>query len=444
MTDRPAPASKPRAQAFLAALGLVLLALAVAAAGVGYASPVECLAGLGGIALGGVLGWAARQWRAPGVPQPAAATGGAGAASGDTLRAITALLVTPAFVLNSESRVLTHNARARDHFTSIEDGQPLHQVSRHPGVLEAVARTRETGVAQSGEMAERSPGGRRLLVTVSPLQSGGQVVLLVQFRDLSEQDRLAQSRSDFIANASHELRTPLASLKGFIETLQGPASGDTAARIRFLTIMEAQAARMARILDDLLSLSRIEMRAHVAPIDEIDAGAIVRATVQGLEPIAREAKMVLKLDAITRPFLARGDRDELEQVFQNLIQNALKYGKEGGTVAISVSRREPVPGPASSQGQGGRIAVAVADDGPGITEEHLPRLTERFYRVDTAASRERGGTGLGLAIVKHILNRHRGELLIASVPGQGSTFTVILDALSQTSSSEGGIAPEPA
>ena len=444
MTDRSAPSSKPRAQAFLAALGLVLLALAVAAAGMGYASPVECLAGLGGIALGGVLGWAARQWRAPGVPQPAAATGGAGVTSGDTLRAITALLVTPAFVINSESRVLTHNARARDHFTSIEDGQPLHQVSRHPGVLEAVARTRETGVAQSGEMAERSPGGRRLLVTVSPLQSGGQVVLLVQFRDLSEQDRLAQSRSDFIANASHELRTPLASLKGFIETLQGPASGDTAARIRFLTIMEAQAARMARILDDLLSLSRIEMRAHVAPIDEIDAGAIVRATVQGLEPIAREAKMTLKLDAITQPFLARGDRDELEQVFQNLIQNALKYGKEGGTVAISVSRREPVPGPASSQGQGGRIAVAVADDGPGITEEHLPRLTERFYRVDTAASRERGGTGLGLAIVKHILNRHRGELLIASVPGQGSTFTVILDALSQTSSSEGGIAPEPA
>jgi two-component system phosphate regulon sensor histidine kinase PhoR len=339
----------------------------------------------------------------------------------------------PAFVIDETRHVHCHNPRARDLFPNIADNQPLFQVSRSPGLLAAIERARELGYAQTGEMADRGSTGRRLLVTVSPLSNAaspnvggglrGTGHLLAQFRDLSEQDRLAQLRSDFIANASHELRTPLASLKGFIETLQGPASGDAAARQRFLGIMERQAARMARILDDLLSLSRIEMRAHLPPKDEVDVAAIVRAALHGLEPIASEAKIRLSLVTADESCIVRGDRDELEQVFQNLIQNAIKYGNDGGAVDVSV-RNTPAP-----DGMSGKITIAIADNGPGIADEHLPRLTERFYRVDTAASRERGGTGLGLAIVKHILNRHQGQLDIVSELGKGSTFTVILNAM---------------
>lgn len=439
MSDRPALSSQTRLSSrsrlssqtrlntLAAVAGLVLLALGVAGVAYGYASPVELLAALGGGLIGLTIGWIGRQSHTDAPPQLMD-----GGFQGDDvvrndMRTFIAELVTPAIVISHTSRVLAHNARARELFAGIADGQPLHQVSRQPGLLEAVQRARAQGVTQTGEMAERTPGSRRLLATVSPLKNSGptgdQMVLLVQFRDLSEQDRLAQLRSDFIANASHELRTPLASLKGFIETLQGSASGDGVARKRFLLIMEAQAARMARILDDLLSLSRIEMRAHVSPVSEVDIAAIVRAAVQGLEPIAREAKISLTFDAGDTAHIIKGDDDELEQVFQNLIENAIKYGKAGGSVAVTIGRDVQGAGLAK------KIAIAVADNGPGIAEEHLPRLTERFYRVDTATSRERGGTGLGLAIVKHILNRHRGELRIASVPGQGSTFTVVLDAL---------------
>jgi two-component system phosphate regulon sensor histidine kinase PhoR len=230
-------------------------------------------------------------------------------------------------------------------------------------------------------------------------------------------------RSDFIANASHELRTPLASLKGFIETLRGPARGDSISRERFLGIMETQADRMTRILDDLLSLSRIEMRAHIPPAGETDLVPILQSVMQALEPIAKDARISIMLNPVDAPARVRGDADELVQVFQNLIQNAIKYGRDGGKVDITV-KRMPAEGRKAE-----RFAITVADDGPGIAREHLPRLTERFYRVDTATSRARGGTGLGLAIAKHILNRHHGELDISSEPGKGSTFTVVLDAL---------------
>jgi two-component system phosphate regulon sensor histidine kinase PhoR len=249
-------------------------------------------------------------------------------------------------------------------------------------------------------------------------------MLLLQFRDTSEQSRLAQLRADFIANASHELRTPLASIKGFIETLQGPARDDAPARTRFLEIMATQAHRMNRILDDLLSLSRIEMRAHLRPEGEVDAGELVAQVIRGLEPLAREAEVTLSLRPSTALARVRGDRDELEQVLQNLIHNAIKYGRKSGTVDIELTER------AAAKGRRHALAITVRDDGPGIAPEHLPRLTERFYRVDTARSREKGGTGLGLAIVKHILNRHRGELEITSEVGRGSQFTIVLEALS--------------
>ena len=227
-------------------------------------------------------------------------------------------------------------------------------------------------------------------------------------------------RADFVANASHELRTPLASLKGYVETLQGSAKDDADARERFLKIMAEQAERMSRLVDDLLSLSRVEMREYLPLSDEVELGVVLTEVAQTLEPLAKRAGVTLTLSRSDGEAIVRGDRDELLQVFQNLVQNAVKYGRSGGKVDIRMTR-EPA---ASGRPEGFR--VDVTDDGPGIAPQHLPRLTERFYRVNVAASREKGGTGLGLAIVKHILNRHRGALLIASKLGQGSTFSVSL------------------
>ncbi len=415
--------------------GYLLCLVSIAAVGLatlGFDHPwtVPLLTALVGLALGVAIGAATKRasdWRAPSpdlLPQPGDSQS---APPEHDVRSVIEILDEPAFVLDGKTRVQVHNRRANDLFPSLRVGQGLAQVSRHPVLLETIQLAQADGLSRSVQIIDRMPYGRRVLVSVAALDrvqaAGTSPRLLVQFRDLSEQDRLTQMRSDFIANASHELRTPLASLKGFIETLQGPASGDAAARERFLAIMEAQAARMARILDDLLSLSRIEMRAHVPPAGEVDLALIVREALQGLEPIAHDAGITLQCEAMNERFRVKGDRDELVQVLQNLIQNAIKYGRSGGKVDVSL-RRE-----GAGERRPGRVIVAVADDGPGIAEEHLPRLTERFYRVDTVTSREKGGTGLGLAIVKHILNRHRGELKVVSAPGKGSTFSMVLDAL---------------
>jgi two-component system phosphate regulon sensor histidine kinase PhoR len=243
--------------------------------------------------------------------------------------------------------------------------------------------------------------------------------LLLTFRDLTPIRRVEEMRVDFVANASHELRTPLAALSGFIETLKGPARNDTAARERFLDIMEAQAKRMARLIDDLLSLSRIELAAHVRPQTPVELVPIVRQVVDALQMLARDRGVTVTIDAPKQPLIVSGDRDELTRGLENLIENALKYGASGKRLEITLSRAFHVGG-------GEESLVAVRDFGPGIAAEHLPRLTERFYRVDVAESREQGGTGLGLALVKHIMNRHRGRLTIESRPGEGATFTMRL------------------
>jgi len=224
-------------------------------------------------------------------------------------------------------------------------------------------------------------------------------------------------RADFIANAGHELKTPLATLIGFIETLLGPAREDVAARERFLGIMREQAQRMARLVDDLLSLSRIELNEHVAPTDRVALAPVIDEVARGLE--LRAAERGIRIIRALPPDLpeVQGDRDELAQIFQNLLDNAVKYGRPHSEIEVS-----------GGTGSEMLVRVAVADQGEGIPSEQLPRLTERFYRVDTARSRELGGTGLGLAIVKHIVNRHRGRLDIASTVGRGSTFTVWLRA----------------
>lgn len=327
----------------------------------------------------------------------------------------------PGILLDESQRVLAHNRAARDLFPAIADGQPLALVSRNPELHQAIEHARQTGHSASAEMTERLPFDRRLVVSAAPITSMGPILL--QFRDTSEAARLAQLRSDFIANASHELRTPLASIRGFIETLQGPARADEAARQRFLGIMDVQAQRMNRILDDLLSLSRIEMRAHLHPETVVEVRDIVSETVRGLDPLARSENATITLEMTDQPCRVHGERDELSQVVQNLVHNAIKYGRHGGKVEVCVRRG------LSPLTRRDSVEIAVRDDGPGIAREHLPRLTERFYRVDAARSREKGGTGLGLAIVKHILNRHRGELEIESEIGRGSTFTVVLAAV---------------
>jgi two-component system, OmpR family, phosphate regulon sensor histidine kinase PhoR len=238
-------------------------------------------------------------------------------------------------------------------------------------------------------------------------------------------------RADFVANASHELRTPLASLSGFIDTLQGPARDDPGARERFLQIMKGQARRMARLIDDLLSLSRIELNEHVHPETAVDVVPIVRQVVDSLQMLARERGVEVAVAAPPAPLTVLGDRDELVRVFENLVENALKYGASGKRVDIAVARSD------ASDTSRGEAVISVRDYGPGIAPEHLPRLTERFYRVDVGQSRAEGGTGLGLALVKHALNRHRGRLTIDSTLGAGATFTVRLPFAQETVVNDG-------
>jgi two-component system phosphate regulon sensor histidine kinase PhoR len=327
----------------------------------------------------------------------------------------------PALALGPTGHILYVNASGHDLLGGGRIGLHFTSLSRDPELVAAVDMALETGRTTTVELQERVPVERRRSATVAGLGSQDGTLsspaLLITVRDLTEQDRLARMRADFVANASHELRTPLASLKGFVETLQGAAKDDPNARERFLRVMSEQADRMTRLIDDLLSLSRVEMREHLPPSERVDLEDALGHVVQALQPLAERTCTTLKLQPPAGGALVRGDRDELVQVFQNLIQNALKYGKQGGVVEVSISRRP------------GRLLVSVKDDGPGIAPQHLPRLTERFYRINVAASRERGGTGLGLAIVKHILNRHRGELEVQSAVGKGSTFTVDLPAL---------------
>ncbi len=331
----------------------------------------------------------------------------------------------PAILLDPAGHVSFCNGAARSAFAYLREGGHISSVIRNPAFLDAVAAAPERGRAITVSYTERVPVGRRMAATVAPLAKSGEraAAILVLLRDLTEAERINQMRADFVANASHELRTPLASLRGFIETLQLSAKEDAGARERFLKIMAEQAARMTRLIDQLLSLSRVEMNAHVAPSSLVDLNLVIDHVRDAAEPLAQESGTSIKVQRFEAPAVIRGERDELVQVLQNLVQNALKYGASSGPVQIE-GRYLP---PQGDRGFG-RYAIAVIDTGPGIAPEHLPRLTERFYRVDVAYSRENGGTGLGLAIVKHIVNRHKGELAITSKRGEGSIFTTIFDA----------------
>ncbi len=326
----------------------------------------------------------------------------------------------PAILLSQDGAILCFNAKASDLFGGLRKGLHISGATRNPQVLDAVAASSWNKPWQTVSFSDRVPVERHMAGTIAWLgakQIGNRSILLC-IRDLTEQRRLDQLRSDFIANASHEIKTPLASLLGFIQTLQGAAREDQAARERFLAIMAKQAERMARLIDNLMSLSRVEMHAHLRPQDPVVIAELVLQACETLEPMAAEANIKVWVNSELSEEAVLGDRDELAQVFINLLHNAIKYGKSNGYVQVEMTRL---------QSQGARmIEISVEDDGPGIAPQHLPRLTERFYRVGTSASLEKGGTGLGLAIVKHVVNRHRGELRISSEEGKGAKFTVVL------------------
>src|SRR6266436_3793118 len=337
---------------------------------------------------------------------------------GDPLiEAVLAGLPDPVVALDHRGDVVALNARAASVAPALRPGESVSLGLRVPEVLEAIRHARASGTSQRAEFFQRVPFDRWYEAIVTPILSAGADsrpgLLLLAFHDLTPLRRVEEMRADFIANASHELRTPLAALSGFIDTLRGSA------RERFLAIMQVQADRMARLIDDLLSLSRIELNAHLRPDKQVDLGAIVRQVADSLQTLARDRDVEVKAAGTSAPLFVPGDRDELIRVFENLVENALKYAASGKRVDIALSRGEGPDGKAEAR-------VAVRDRGPGIAPEHLPRLTERFYRVDVSESRAQGGTGLGLALVKHILNRHGGRLTIESVPGQGATFTAHL------------------
>ena len=333
----------------------------------------------------------------------------------------------PVLALGAGGRIVHLNPAACEIYATLRVGGQIGLLSRDPEFLQAIDDVIDDGRQRAIEVHERVPIDRRVRITLTAMHRdhvaaedrGTLPRVVVVLRDLTEQDRLAKMRADFVANASHELRTPLASVVGFIETLQGRAADDPVARARFLGIMSEQAARMQRLVEDLLSLSRVEMREHVPPRTAIDLNETVAKAIQALEPVAQRLGATLSLSLADGPAIVLGETDEIVQVVQNLVQNGIKYGRPGAPVEVTVRRIR--------QGPTMRLAIAVRDEGPGIAPEHLPRLTERFYRISAKSSREKGGTGLGLAIVKHIANRHRGELRVTSELGKGSTFTFVID-----------------
>ena len=336
--------------------------------------------------------------------------------------AIVERLPDPLLVLGQDREVRRANEAAR-----IAYGNDMAAVLRHPDLRAAIDRAFEQRQLQSIEFSLRVPVQREVAATIifmdPPLADGGRAIVVLS--DRSRERALERMRADFVANASHELRTPLAGLIGFIETLRGPASDDPPAQQRFLGIMAEQAERMNRLIDDLMSLSRIELSEHQPPAERVDLAELVEGVIAGFEPRIASQNVTLSLDLPQNLPPVTADADQLAQVASNLVDNALKYGKAGGVLRVSITRTEP----------GGRwparagLVLSVQDDGRGIAREHLPRLTERFYRVDKARSRTGAapsGTGLGLAIIKHILNRHRGQLGIESEEGKGSIFSVWL------------------
>ena len=341
----------------------------------------------------------------------------------DTVRQIIEALDEPLLVIERDLTVHRVNQKARTLLGGVFEGEALPMFLRQPGAVEAIRSVVESGRPTQREVQFLTPVESHYILGARPLE-GEDGLILVWMRDVTKARLTDRMRVDFIANVSHELRTPLATLIGFIETLQGPAAKDEAARTRFLDIMSGEASRMARLIDDLLSLSRIEMDKHLRPSTPLDVRPLLSQVGQShaVRLEADNRRIELRLPASLPRVIA--DRDQVLQVLHNLISNAIKYGRTGTPITLEAS---VVPGTFPSDPV--HVRIAVRDEGEGITPENLPRLTERFYRVDSARSRKMGGTGLGLAIVKHIVERHRGELMIDSQIGNGTTVAFTLPVL---------------
>ena len=339
-------------------------------------------------------------------------------------QALLRMMPAPLIVISSTGRTTYANPAALEILPRYAEGQHFSQLIRAPAFIEAINQVILDGQDKFFTFTTMQDREQYFEARVLRLPSGSEFgtenEVVVQIEDRTRDKLAAQTRSDFIANASHELRTPLASIIGYIETLQGHAKGDAEAQERFLGIMQTQAGRMQRLVDDLMSLSRIEMNAHVRPAELIDFNKIALEVSSALLPLARNEGMqidcTVPLDAPAQ--MIRGDHDQLCQVMSNIIDNAIRYGNEGQSIRVFIAK------PSSTYP--GQVGISVADNGPGIPREHIHRLTERFYRVNVNTSRARGGTGLGLAIVKHILNRHSGAVEIDSTLGEGATFTIWL------------------
>ena len=400
--------------------GAIVALTAVAFSG-SAAVPVGIIAAL---AIGGLALYLAAPRRAGKDASPSLQPAPDSAGISEGARNILECVDEPYAILDAGGRVLFANRASQLLFGGDIERKRISAVLRNPEVLEAVDRILAGGESEIIPFTVVVPVQRYYEAHVGRTRDG---LVLMRIRDLTALRRAEELRADFVANASHELRTPLAAVTGFIDTLRGHAKDDKVARERFLEIMSVEAGRMRRLIDDLLSLTRIELNEHNPPAGEVDVVGLVHDATAPLTPLAESDRIALQIEP-HEPLEVVGDRDELTQVFQNLIHNAIKYGREGSEVRVRFGRGEP----SSKRDGAGMVFVTVADQGEGIPREAIPRLTERFYRVDVKRSRERGGTGLGLAIVKHILNRHQGRLHIESTPGEGSVFTVFLPAVPET------------
>ncbi|WP_375264172.1 sensor histidine kinase [Palleronia sp.] len=322
----------------------------------------------------------------------------------------------PALLIGKSQRIEAANAAAEGLFGAGLLGRHYAVAIRQPSILEAIEAVQGGAASANARyLARRDGRDTTWKAQVKPIGD----TFLVTLEDLSATEEVDQMRRDFVANVSHELKTPLTAMIGFIETLQGPARDDAAARARFLATMQREAQRMHRLVEDLLSLSRVEATERMRPRDTADVALTLASVLTMLAGKAEEAGVTVQFARPDKPVLINADPDQLRQVFSNLVENAMKYGAQ--RVELHLAESEHIP-----ELRRPGVVVDVIDDGPGIDSMHLPRLTERFYRVDTHRSREVGGTGLGLAIVKHVVSRHRGRLRVASSEGEGSVFTVCL------------------
>jgi two-component system phosphate regulon sensor histidine kinase PhoR len=339
----------------------------------------------------------------------------------------------PVLVITPDLFVQLFNRAALGLFEQLETNKPLSRATRNSDLLEAIQTAFGKQKKTSLTFVLKKRYKRTINATLIPLENSGDKndkarLVFIHLRDMSEPERLAKMRMHFIANASHELRTPLASLMGFVETLQTTARKDEQARDRFLAIMAEQTRRMTRLIKDLLSLSQLEMNTEPPPEIQVDIKETVSEVIELLRPLAEKSDVFFEENFSEGSFCVHGEKDELVQVFQNIVQNAIRYGGEGGKVEISITRLAP------GKKHGPRLSIAIKDYGRGIAAKHISRLTQRFYRVDKVISRNKGGTGLGLAIARHIILRHRGELVIKSKIGKGTIFKVLLPEHQQNKS----------